>query len=1038
MSEAPENRKILSPKELALLSRFLKGDGIDRSGMQAIPRRDRQHSSPLSFSQQRIWFLDQLEPGLAVYHMPLSYSLEGELNIDALRQSLDEILRRHEILRTSFQLVEGEVAQVEEPAASFPLTVVPFDGNGDRERKRAEMSAAATQPFHLSRGPLIHGTLWQVSPAEYWLLILTHHIVADGVSIVVLLHELQVLYEAFSRNAPSPLAEPPIQFADFAAWQNEQLRDDAMQRLLEYWTRQLGGDLPVLELPHDGRRSASSKRSAAYHPFVVSQSIFESLKELSRTQGATLFMTLLATFQTLLHRYTRQTDILLGCPIANRTRSDTKELIGCLVNTLVLRTDFSGDPTFLQLLSQVRKTALDAYAHQDMPFEKLVEKLAPKRDLNTSPLLQALFNFTAASAQATELKLPLLRVKRLQLYPGPAKFDLSLHIDEREQLCCTFEYDQTLFSEETIARLAECYCTLLRGVVTEPDRRVSTLPLLSEAQKHGLLKGWNEAAVDPSPGKAFCQLFEKWAATTPDAIAVTFEEHGLTYGALNRRVNRLARRLRSLGVGPGVRVGILLERSIDMLVSVLAVLKSGGAYIPVDPNYPAERVAYMFRDSDVALVLSEQSLITPFSERDLLLVDPGEAVAAAESEDNPGWEPIDDAPAYVLYTSGSMGKPKGVVIPYKALHNLLTSIEQQPGLSSQDTLLAVTTLSFDIASLELLLPLMAGARLVIATHATAKDAFRLIEELDQHEVTFMQATPATWKMLVEAGWRGRSTMKVLSGGEALSPELAQELSERSQEVWNLYGPTETTIYSTLWRIVNPLAGVRIGKPVRNNQTFVLDDQYQPIPQGMVGDLYIGGAGLATCYLNLPDRTAESLIPHPFSEEPGACLYKSGDSVRYDAEGNLEYLGRTDHQLKIRGFRIEAGEIELVLLAHLDVVEVVAVARDDSAGEKTLVAYVAAKDDHQPSVAELQSLLKAKLPAYMVPSTLVMVDALPRTPNGKIDRRALPPPNLSGVVDHEARAPRTPVETALVNLWTELLDRPIGIHDNFFDAGGHSL
>ena len=997
---------------------------------------------PVSFAQQRLWFLDQLEPESSFYNIPAAVRLTGPLNMAALKGSLNEIVRRHESLRTTFETINGEPAQVVVPSLDLALPMIDL-GELPESRREAELRRLVIEegrrPFNLARSPLLRARLLRLRDSEYVLLLTMHHIISDDWSMGVFFQELTALYEAYSTGKPSPLPELPVQYADYTVWQREWLGGERLEQQLLYWKKQLSGSLPVLELPSDRPRPARQTFRGASQSLVLPKRLTDELKTLSQRERVTLFMTLLAAFQTLLSRYTGQEDILVGSPIANRKGIETEALIGFFLNTLVLRTDLSGDPTFRELLGQVREIALEAYAHQDLPFEKLVEELHPERSLSHTPLFQVLFVLRNTPQPA--MKLQGLTLSPLESDIGASKFDLNLFIvEEAEGLKASLEFNTDLFDASTIKRMLGHFQVRLEGIVANPEQRLSALPLLTEPERHQLLVEWNDTSTDYPRQQCIHGLFETQVELTPDAVAVIFEDEQLTYGELNRRANQVAHYLRERGVGPEVRVGIIMERSVEMLVGLLGILKVGAAYVPLDPMYPQERLAFMLEDAEVPVLLTQQHLLEslPVHGAEVVCLDTDWKAIARESEENLVGGATADNLAYVIYTSGSTGKPKGVQISHRALVNFLTSMRLQPGLASHDTLLAVTTLSFDIAGLELYLPLCVGARLVVASREVASDGVRLSERLS--DATVMQATPATWRLLLEAGWQGSERLKILCGGEALSRELANQLLERSAVLWNLYGPTETTIWSAAHKVEFNSGPVPIGRPIANTQFYLLDRHLQPVPIGVPGELYIGGAGLAQGYLHRPELTAERFIVNPFSAEAGARLYKTGDLARYLPSGEIEYLGRLDHQVKIRGFRIELGEVEAVLAGHKSVAENVVVTREDVPGEKRLVAYVISKQDEAPSVSELRSYLKERLPEYMVPSAFVQLEALPLTPNGKVDRRALPVPDQERPQLEKAFvAPRTATEEVVAGVWADVLRlEQVGVYDNFFDLGGHSL
>jgi amino acid adenylation domain-containing protein len=775
---------------------------------------------------------------------------------------------------------------------------------------------------------------------------------------------------------------------------------------------------------------------------VIEGEVGERLAELSREEGATLYMTLLGSFAALLQAYTGGDEVVVGTPVAGRNRTEVEGLIGFFINTLVMRTEVRGEESFRELLGRVREVVLAAYAHQDLPFEKLVEELHVERSLSHTPLFQVMF-IMQNMPPASDLNLGDLSIEPLAVSSGTVKYDLILNMSEvAGSIGGTMQYNADLFDAATIKRMLDHFQTLLKGIVSHPGRRLSELPLLSGAERRETLSGWNDTDRDYPRRQCIHQLFEAQAEQTPDAVALGFEGEQLTYGELNRRANQLAHRLLTLGVKPETLVGICMERSPEMLVGVLGVLKSGGAYVPLDPLFPRQRLQYMLEDASVAALLTQQHIAAELPEHgaEVISLDTEWESIGRESAENPRTRVASDNLAYVIYTSGSTGQPKGVQIPHYAVVNFLNSMRRAPGLTSEDTLLAVTTLSFDIAGLELFLPLIAGGRVEIGSGQALADGEQFIKLIERSGATAMQATPATWRLLLELDWPGSESMKILCGGEALPRELADRLIERGAAVWNLFGPTETTIWSSTCRVEPGDNPVSIGRPIDNTQMYVLNRSMEPLPVKVAGELYIGGDGLARGYNRAPHLTASKFVPDPFSGKPGARLYKTGDLARYLPGGALEHLGRIDHQVKLRGFRIELGEIEAALKRHASVRESVVVAREDSPGDKRLVAYIVCEQEPPPAVDELRRQLRERLPDYMLPSAFVMLPSLPLTPNGKIDRRALPPPEHARPELKAAYAPpRSAAERVVASIWQEALQlEKVGRHDNFFDLGGHSL
>ncbi|MFW5762801.1 MAG: amino acid adenylation domain-containing protein [Coleofasciculus sp.] len=1025
-----------------------KRDNVSPQKIKPQPR----HSStfPLSFAQARLWFLEQLEPGNPFYNQSAAVHLLGRLNLAALEQSFNEILRRHEVLRTTFTVVEGQPVQVIAPTLPLTLPVVDLQELPEAERKGEVLRRATEegqQSFNLSKAPLLRCTLLRLDEIEYVLLFTMHHIISDAWSKGVLLRELAILYEAFSIGKPSPLPELPIQYADFAVWQQQWLQGEVLETQLTYWRHQLEGSPPLLELPTDRTRPPVQTFRGATQSFILPKALTEALKELSKQEDVTLFMTLLAAFKTLLYRYTGQNDILVGSPIANRNRSEIEGLIGFFVNTLVMRTNLGGRPSFRELLSRVRNVALAAYAHQDLPFERLVNELQLERDLSHTPLFQVMFEF--GNTPISALALPGLTLNLLETESSTAKFDLSLSMRETEQgLIGSLEYNTDLFDAGTIARMLGHFQTLVASILANPDQPLEDLQLLTDAEKQQLLVEWNDTGADYPQNQCIHQLFEAQVEQTPDAVAVVFEDQQLTYRELNARANQLAHHLQKLGVKPEGLVGLCVERSLEMVVGVLGILKAGGAYVPLDPGYPQERLVFMLEDANVPVLLTTETLLSrlPEYQAQVVYLDADWEQISQERDRNPISQVTTQNLAYLIYTSGSTGKPKGVQILHSALVNFLSAMRLTPGLTQEDTLLSVTPLSFDIAALELYLPLIVGARLVVVHREVAADGTRLLEQLASSGATVIQATPATWRMLLAAGWEGSGSLKILCGGETLNRELAIELLERGTELWNLYGPTETTIWSTAYKVDSQKSDFRggevisIGRPIANTKLYVLDQNQQPVPVGIIGELHIGGLGLARGYLDKPELTSEKFISNPFNSDPASRLYKTGDLVRYRPDGTLEYISRMDHQVKIRGFRIELGEIEAVLSQHPAVRETVVLAHEKVQGDKRLIAYIVTQQQPAPSISDLRHFLKEKLPEYMVSSVFVPLEALPLTPNGKVDRNALPvPDNFSPDLDVAYVMPRNEVEQRVAKIWQDILGvEQVGIYDNFFELGGHSL
>lgn len=997
----------------------------------------------LSFSQQRLWFLSQFEPDSTAYNISRALRLNGPLNVEALQSALDTIVARHEVLRTTITSADGTPLQIIADNASIQLPTIDLSkcsAPQPQQEVNRLLLAESSRPFNLASDLMLRVTLVRLDEEEHVLFLVTHHIASDGWSSGLLLQELIALYKAFAMDGSASLAELPIQYADFATWQRQWLQGDVLKSQLSYWKRQLTGAPAVLELPTDRPRPPVQSFRGTRQSVRLSKELTEALKELSRGEEVTLFMTLLAAFKTLLFRYTRQDDILVGVPAANRTRPETEKLIGFFVNNLILRTDLSGNPTFQELLRRVRDVAFGAYAHQDVPFEKLVEELQPVRDLSHTPLFQVMFGFQNVRKHTIEL--PGLTLTPLPMESRTSRFDLFLSlVEDGESVRGSLEYNTDIFDSPTITRMLDHFRTLLESIVANSQQRIASVPILTDTERKQLIIDWNDTKKEYSQDKCIHELFEAQAHRCIDATAAVFEKKRLTYGELNGQANQLARYLQRLGVGREIVVGICMERSLEMVVAILGVLKAGGAYVPLDPSYPKNRLAFMLEDAGVSVLLTQRRLVDGLPKHGARTVcfDSEWEIIGRESEADLGSAAEPDNLAYIIYTSGSTGKPKGVQVLHRGVVNFLNSMRQRPGLTDHDTLVAVTTLSFDIAGLELYLPLLVGAQVVLVGSTVAADGARLAEALENSRATVMQATPSTWRLLKEVGWRPGKQFQMLCGGEALTGDLADYLLDKGGSLWNMYGPTETTIWSATHRVELNGSLIPVGRPIDNTQIYILDPHFNPVPIGVPGELYIGGVGITRGYRNRPDLTAGNFVPDPFTGDPGARLYRTGDRARFLSGGNIEFLGRIDYQVKIRGFRIELGEIETVLTEHPAIRQAIVTDKEFS-GDRRLIGYVVPLDGNAPGITELRELLRTKLPEYMVPSGFVFLDKLPLTPNGKVDRRALPAPDQNGPdSDDGFAAPRDAVELQLAQVWKEVLGiHSIDVRDNFFDLGGHSL
>ena len=966
--------------------------------------------------------------------------LRGPLDAAVLQACVNQIVRRHQTLRTRFTLVDDAPRQIVDESTPAEISFVDLSSLSERQREAeaAHICAEEAQaPFDLEHGPVFRTKLIRLNVDEHLFAIVVHHIASDGWSNRVLLRELKALYQAYRHSQPSPLPDLAVQYADFAVWQRRWLQGPVLDQQVSYWKKQLEGAPALLELPTDRPRPAQQLYHGGVARAELPTSLVLSLRELSRSSGATLFMTLLAAFQVLMRRYTGCEDIMIGSPISGRDLPEVENLIGFFVNTLVLRGDLSGNPDFRTLVQRTRKTALDAYTHQEVPFEKVVEVLRPERDMSHSPLFQVMLVFQNAANDAGWLDD--LEILGEPISTGASVFDLTLFVREMgDELKLGVEYSTDLFDGSRINRMLGHYQRLLEAIVAEPGRPVADLPLLTEPEQKQILFDWNETYLSFPQDKLLSDLVEEQARRRPDETAVVFGGKQLTYRQLDERSNQLGHHLQKLGVGPDSLVAVCVERSLDMVVGLLGVLKAGGAYVPLDPRYPKDRLAFVLEDADAKVLLTQSSLLDsmPASQAKMVQLDADWPTIARESTAKPKSATNPEHLAYVIYTSGSTGLPKGVEIPHRAAVNFMASMQQKPGLKENDVLVAVTTISFDIAGLELFLPLVTGARVVVLSRDEAADGYVLAQQLQVHQATILQATPATWRMLLETKWAGDRKLKMLCGGEPLPRDLADELLAKGGELWNMYGPTETTIWSSCSLVERGDAPITIGLPIANTQLYILDPQLQPVPVGVPGELHIGGKGLARGYHHRAELTAQKFIADPFSKD--GRLYKTGDLARFLPDGRVDCLGRLDHQVKIRGFRVELGEIEQVLNQHPQVQASAVIVREDIPGDKRLTAYLVTRNG-APNPAELREALRVKLPDYMVPAAFVPLPKLPQTPNGKLDRKALPKPDFVAPDHIRFVAPTTPTEIAVAEIWSEALHVPrVGVNDDFFELGGHSL
>jgi amino acid adenylation domain-containing protein len=1021
------------------------GDGFDPGPVdsQPVPRRGGTRSFPLSPAQRRVWFVEQLAHGAAVYNEADAARLTGDLQVDALEKAFNVIVGRHELLRSTITVSDGQPSFLAHD--DWPMDFKTIDlgalSASDRESEIERLLVSEPrQPFNLETAPGIRATLVRLGPREHVLILMRHHLICDWLSVGVLWRELSESYRQILRNETLRLPPLPVQPGDYAARREAQYDAANYARDLAFWKETLRGAPELLELPADRPRPPSPSFRGARRRFRIESGQAEALRKLSRREKVSLFTVFAAALNVLFHRYTRSEDILLGIPLADRDRPELESMIGFLLHTQVLRTSVAGSLSFSALLGRVQKAVLEMLTHRTVPFELVAREVGQERALSYTPLFQVMLNWRDYEQDLSFIGLEGLKIESLAAESKTSKFDLTLFVtDDGNEILLEIEYSTDLFDEARIVRMAGHYQNLLAAAAADPGQKISDVPLLTEAEREQILFEWNRTEVDYPKGRYLPELIEAQVARAPDAVGVALGNRQLTYRALNARANQLARHLRKMGVGPDSLVAICVERSLEMVIGLLGVLKAGGAYVPLDPKYPRDRLAFVLKDANVQVLLTEAHLVETMAAcgAPVLRLDADWPAMSAESEDNPASVVAGNNLAYVIYTSGSTGVPKGVEIPHEALVNFLLSMRERPGLTAQDVLVAVTTISFDIAGLEIFLPLITGARLVLLGPDEAADGFRLVDQLQASKATILQATPATWRILLDAKWPGNPRLKMLCGGEAMTRELADQLLAQGGELWNMYGPTETTVWSSLGRVARETP-INIGRPIANTRIYLLDSQLQPVPVGVPGELHIGGTGLARGYHNRPELTAEKFIPDPFDPRPGARLYKTGDLARYLPNGNIECLGRLDHQVKIRGFRVELGEIEAVLNRQAGVRTSVVVAREDTPGDKRLTAYVVG-DNGVARAAELRESLRVNLPEYMVPSAIVRLEALPLTPNGKVDRKALPKPDNEVGARSNFVAPGTPTEIVLAEVWREVLGlNQAGIHDSFFDLGGHSL
>ncbi|HYO59462.1 non-ribosomal peptide synthetase, partial [Archangium sp.] len=1024
------------PRRPAPVAAPLQKEAPRTQAPPAIPRVPRDGALPLSFAQQRLWYLDRLEPGNVAYSNPSAMRMRGSLEPAALERALNEVARRHEVLRTTFVMEPSGPVQRIAPSPSLTLEVSRLETEGEHEAEIARwIREHSLRPFDIETGPLVRAALLRVHETEHVLLVNMHHIISDGWSAGVMLQELALLYGAFVEGRGSPLPELPVQYADYTVWQRQWLQGPELTTQLAWWKEALA-DLPVLSLPLDRPRPAVQTYRGARYPIAISRPLTQALAALARREKATSFMLLMAAWQLLLSRHSGQEDFAVGTALAGRNRPEIEPLVGCFVNALPVRADLSGNPSLLEVLGRVRGTTLAAFAHQEAPFEKLVEVLGVARDLSHTPIFQTMMVLHNTPMPTVELGG--LTLSGMDIDTGSAKFDLMLELREgAEGLRGGIEYNTDLFEPEMVARMAGHFQKLLEGWVARPEQRLSELSLLTAEERHRLLVEWNSERAEYPTDRTIHQLFEEQVERTPEAPAVDFMGTQLTYRELNRRANQLAHHLRTLGVGQETLVGICVERSLEMVVGILGILKAGGAYVPLDPSLPAERLGYMFENAGLTVLLTQEHVGKefPFQGTRVRLDSEWERIAR-RSEVNPLAMSGAGNLAYAIYTSGSTGRPKGTLLEHRGLVNTILAVIKGYDLRPESRVLQFVAFGFDVSVCDIFSTLLAGACLCLAPRDAIMPGPLLHSVLKEQGITTVQLTPSSLAILEPEGLEALET--VISVGEACPPAQVARWKP-GRRFLNAYGPTEVTIFATLCDDMDEQRPT-IGRPLPNFELYVLDERLEPVPVGVPGELYIGGVGLARGYLGRPELTAERFIPHPFSGRPGQRLYRTGDVVRYLANGEVDFLGRRDAQVKIRGFRIELGEVEAVLLQHPTLSMAKVIVREDVPGNKRLVAYVVPEPAREADVAVLRAFLKERLPEYMVPSAFVLLEALPLNPNGKVDQRALPvPEEAQAGAGVSFVAPRTVIEEMVAGIWAQVLGlKRVSVDGNFFELGGHSL
>lgn len=1034
-------KKNLSATKRELLEKWLKGE---QSEFQEtiIPRRSSDCQPMISLPQKRHLLLELLYRNTAINNLSVFLELKGELKFDSFEHSVNQILTRHEILRTHFLVGTGMPSFEILQNLRIAVPIIDLQNIEKSERKNKARSLAEAEilkPFDLSQAPLIRLKIYKIGEGEFLLLVVIHHAIADGWSLGVFLKELMEFYHSNITGKSIELPNLQIQYYDYANWQNSIEQQAILKSSTSYWKNQLGGEIPMLELPTDYEFSSKHTFEGGTHRFLLSKELTDAIEKLSRNEDATLFMVLLSAFYIMLHRYSGQEDLLVGTPIANRNQPELHNLIGVFINTLVLRTNVTGELSFREILRKVRKTSLEAFAHQDFPYENLLEVLKPKRDMNRPPLFQVVFNLQ--NAPIPNLNIPGLETNFLEVDKGVSQYDMTLMISKiKGHYHATVEYNTCLFKLETIEKMFKFYCNIVGFAINQPDTPIGKLQLVSDEEFQYInqkLNNNNNNSFFPND-KCVHKLIENQVEKNPEAIALKLVDSQITYKKLNNLANGIALELQKLDVGPEVRVGILMKKSPEIIQTLLGVMKAGGTYIPIHGDSPPERIKFILKDANAQFLITnlDVDLIKDFEGKILNIYDlikpTKEIISNVQSSVN------SKNLVYITYTSGSTGQPKGVMINHRSLVNFLWSMIENPGIDKNSVVLALASISFDPSTLELFLPLIVGATIVISSEEIATNPILLAKTIKDQNINLLQATPATLQLLLDTGWEGNSNLRVLCGGDILTRTMADQLLERVHSLYNLYGPTETTVWSTVGQIKKGDDPITIGKPIANVQIFILDRYLQPTPVGVIGELYISGEGVARGYLNNQKLTKERFIPNIFHPEWGKQMYKTGDLARYLPNYDIEFLGRMDDQVKVQGQRIELGEITSILIQHPQISDGIVVTKTEPSGVKRLVAYFVPRLKTKPDNNSLRQFFSSKLPSYMIPSIFVRLDALPLSQNGKVDKKSLPVPedlgNRSGYV-----APRNKDEEIFATLWQNLLDLDrVGIHDNFFDLGGASV